>query len=94
MSVMQSLSRPLWRQRHRSHKTKLRICNACVLSVLLYGSKTWPLNATLEARIDGCDSKALRRIEGIHWSQHVTNEEVRRRTRQPPASVLVAQRRV
>ena len=93
-SVMQSLSRPLWRHRHISQKTKLRIYNACVLSVLLYGAESWPLNATLEARIDGFDSRALRRLEGIHWSQHVTNEEVRQRTGQPPASVLVAQRRV
>ena len=93
-SVMQSLSRPLWRHRHISQKTKLRIYNACVLSVLLYGAETWALNATLRSRIDGFDTRALRRIEGIHWSQHITNEEVRQRTRQPPASTLAAQRRV
>ena len=62
--------------------------------MLLYGSETWALNSTLEARIDGFDSKALRRLEGIHWSQHITNEEVRRRTKQAPASALAAQRRV
>ena len=93
-SVMQSLSKPLWRHRHVSKRTKLRIYNACVLSVLLYGAETWALNSTLESRIDGFDSRALRRLEGIHWSQHISNEEVRRRTKQPPASTLAAQRRV
>ena len=93
-SVMQSLSRRLWRHRHFKQTTKLRIYNACVLLVLLYGAETWALNATLNARIDGFDSKALRRLEGIHWSQHITNDEVRQRTRQPPASTLAAQRRV
>ena len=64
------------------------------MSVLLYGAETWPLNHTLEARIDGFDSRALRRIEGIHWTQHVTNEELRERTKQPYASVLAGQKRL
>ena len=93
-AVMQSLWRPLWRHRSVSQRTKLRIYNASVLSVLLYGAETWPLNKTLAARLDGFDSRALRTIEGIHWTQHIPNEEVRRRTQQPPASRLAAQRRV
>ena len=93
-SVMQSLWRPLWRHRHISRETKLRVYNASVISVLLYGSETWPLNNTLAARLDGFDSRALRRIEGITWSQHVTNRALRTQTKQPPASRLVAMRRV
>ena len=93
-SVMQSLWRPLWRHRHISRETKLRVYNASVISVLLYGSETWPLNNTLAARLDGFDSRALRRIEGITWSQHVTNKTLREKTQQPPASRLAAMRRV
>ena len=85
-SIMQSLSKPLWRHRHISRHTKLRIYNACVISVLLYGAETWALNNTLAARLDGFDSRSLRRIENIHWSQHIPNQEVRERTNQPPAS--------
>ena len=92
--AMQAIWRPLWRHRSISRKTKLRVYNASVLSVLLYGSETWPLNKTLAARLDGFDSRALRTIEGIHWTQHVTNQEVRERTQQPLASRLAAQRRV
>ena len=91
---MQSLWRPLWRHRHISRETKLRVYNASVISVLLYGSETWPLNNTLAARLDGFDSRALRRIEGITWSQHVTNKTLREKTQQPPASRLAAMRRV
>ncbi|KAL1273454.1 hypothetical protein QQF64_029316 [Cirrhinus molitorella] len=76
-----------------SRKTKLRIYNSAVLSILLYGSETWPLNKTLAARIDGFDSRALRTIENIRWPQRVSNEALRARTRQPRASGLVAQRR-
>ena len=92
--VMQSLWRPLWRHRSISQRTKLRIYNASVISVLLYGAETWPLNKTLADRLDGFDSRALRTIEGIHWTQHIPNAEVRRRTQQPTASCLAAQRRV
>ena len=92
--VMQGLHKPLWRHRTISRRTKLRIYNASVLSVLLYGAETWPLNKTMEARVDGFDSRALRRIENIHWSQRVSNQELRDRTRQPPASILAAKRRL
>nr|XP_061787952.1 uncharacterized protein LOC133577874 [Nerophis lumbriciformis]XP_061787953.1 uncharacterized protein LOC133577874 [Nerophis lumbriciformis] len=93
-SVMQSLWRPLWRHRHISRDTKLRVYNSSVISVLLYGSETWPLNNILAARLDGFDSRALRRIEGITWSQHVTNKTLRELTQQLPASRLAAMRRV
>ena len=91
--VMQSLWRPLWRHRSISQRTKRRIYNTSVLTVLLFGSETWPLN-TLAARLDGFNSRVLRTIEGIHWSQHISNDEVRRRTQQPLASRLAAQRRI
>ena len=93
-STMKSLSRPLWKKNNISRRTKLRIYNASVVSILLYGSETWPITKTLTARINGFDSRSLRRIEGIHWTDLVTNQEVRRRTRQPPASSLIAERRV
>ena len=92
--VMQGLHKPLWRHRTISRRTKLRVYNASVLSVLLYGAKTWPLNKTMEARVNGFDSRALRRIENIHWSQHVTNQELRERTQQPPASIYATKKRL
>ena len=93
-AAMKSLSRPLWKRNNISRATKLRIYNASVISILLYGSETWALPKHLAARINGFDSRSLRRIKGIHWSEHVTNEELRRRTQQPPASSILAQRRV
>uniref|UniRef100_A0A3B3BPI5 Uncharacterized protein n=1 Tax=Oryzias melastigma TaxID=30732 RepID=A0A3B3BPI5_ORYME len=46
-SALQSLRKPLWRHKSISRKMKLRIYNSTVLSILLYGSETWPLNKTL-----------------------------------------------
>ena len=93
-SVLKSLHRPLWRHQSISQNTKRRIYNSSVVSVLLYGAETWPLNVTLERRLNGFDSRALRRIEGIHWTDHVPNEELRARTNQSYASVLAGQKRL
>ena len=72
----------------------MRIYNAAVLSVLLYGAETWPRTGTLSTRLDGFDSMALRLILGIHWRDLVSNETVRALAGQPPASSLAARRRV
>ena len=86
--VMRALRKPLWRHRCISRRTKLRIYNAAVLSVLLYGAETWVLTRTLAQRFHGFDSRPLRKIEGIHWTERVTNEEIRERTSQPPVLQL------
>ena len=92
--VMQGLRRPLWRHRNISRRTKMRIYNASVISVLLYGAETWPMNKTLEARLDGFDSRALRQVENINWPQLISNQDLRQRTQQPRASTLTAERRL
>ena len=86
--VMRAFWNPLWRHKSISRKTKLRIYNVSVLSILLYGAETWPLTTTLAYRIDGFDSRSLRSIEGIKWYEHVPNIELRKRTEQPPVSSL------
>lgn len=93
-SAMKTLWKPLWKHRSISRKTKLRIYNTSVLSIILYGAETWPLNKSLADRIDGFDARALRTTEGIKWQDRVSNITLRDRTRQPPASHLAAQRRL
>jgi len=80
--------------------TMLRIYNAAVLSVLLYGAVTWSLTGTLSSRLDGFDGwilgiqilGILRWILGIHWRDLVSNETVQAIAGQPPASSLAARR--
>ena len=52
------------------------------------------MNKTLEARLDGFDSRALRQVENIYWPQLISNHELRRRTQQPRASTMTAERRM
>ena len=86
---MRSLWHPLWRSQDISHQTNLWISRASMLSVLLYVSKMWPMVKSIVKQIDGFKSQCLQTIERISWKEHVTNEEVRARTLQDWANVLV-----
>src|SRR6218665_922762 len=71
---------------------KLRLYNACILSIFLYGSETWSLTATEEKEIDALDKWCLRRTCGIKWNDFVMNEEVWRRTNQLPLTSIMRRR--
>ena len=61
--------------------TKLRLYESCVLSVLLYCAETWTLLKTDVNRLQAFHMRSLRRIQGIRWFDHITNLEVKDRTR-------------
>jgi len=67
----------------RSLETKLRLYNACILPIFLYGSEVWSVTSSLSKKIDALDNWCLRRILHIHWTDFVSNEEVRSCTGQP-----------
>lgn len=83
----------LWKSRV-SLKCKLRIYNAVVISTLLYSAETWATTQTEERKLDAFDQRCLRRILGVRWYQHVRNTDIRRRTNQPAASLLLQVRRL
>ena len=45
-------------------------------------------------RLHAFDQWCLRRIVHIPYTAHITNEEVRRRTDQPPVTSVIAKRRL
>ena len=65
-----------------SLETKLRLYNACFLP-FLYGSEVWSVTSSLSKKIDAVDNWCLRRSLHIHWTDFVSNEEIRSRTGQP-----------
>ena len=46
---------------------------------MLYGSETWALKVDSEKYIQRTDMRMLRWINGVKWSDRITNEEVLRR---------------
>jgi len=91
--VMKDLDSSIWQLR-LAFAMKLRLYNTFILPVLLYGSETWSMRAADSARLDAVDHSCLRQICDVHWSQHVTNAEIRHRTGQSPLSLVIARRRL
>ena len=89
--VMRSLSQPLWRHSSISLETKLRVYQASVLSVLLYGSECWPISTSLCSRLSAFDMQAQRTITNTKWFEYKTNIEVRTLTNRQPIQRYIAQ---
>ena len=77
-----SKMKKVWNSGGISLKTKLKLFNATVMSVLLYGSETWKGLKEIENKLRVFESNCLRKIMNIKWYEHVTEEEVRRRSGQ------------
>ena len=65
----------IWKSSALQTKTKLKIYNSYVRSVLLYVSETWRAKKKIECRLKDFEGCCLRRILKIGW-EHVTNMEV------------------
>ena len=75
-STMAKLEK-VWRNRNISFPTKTRLYKALVLSTLLYGCESWTLTAETTRRVQTFETKCFRRMLGISWAEHKTNEYVR-----------------
>ncbi|XP_065564235.1 uncharacterized protein LOC136029660 [Artemia franciscana] len=81
-----------WRKTSISCRTKMRIYNALVRSVLLYRDKTWLATQSVLRTVNIAQTKHLRRIEGQPWHDFVSNENLLALTAQTPFLVQLAQR--
>ena len=72
----------------------IRLYNALVISVLLYGSETWtPLKAD-ERRLEAFHMNCQRRILGIRWFHFVTNASVASQTGEEGLAIRICRRRL
>ena len=56
--------------------SKIRKMRSLVISILLYASDTWFLTAELERKIQATEMGCFRKLLGITYRDHVTNEAV------------------
>ena len=85
--------RPIWKSTPISVKTKVRIFNSNVKSVLLYGSETWRVTKTLTNKLQVFVNKCLRSILKVKWSDKITNEDLWKRTNQISIGNEIARRK-
>ena len=65
----------IWRSNLR-RDLKIRLFQATVESIFLYGTETWTITESLKKRTDGCYSRMLRMALNVDWRKHRTNKEV------------------
>lgn len=83
----------IWRSSQIAKKTKLRIFQACIKSVLLYGSETWLVNKKEMYKLQVFVNKCLRIICRIHWPRRIRNEDLWEATGQEPIEKTIKKRK-
>jgi len=84
----------VWKRTGLSLQTKIRLYNALVISVLLYGSETWTLLKADERRLEAFHVNCQRRILGIRWFHFVTNASVTSQTGEEGLAIRICRRRL
>jgi len=80
------LTKRVWNNRHLSTKSKVRVYEACVLSILLYGVETLATYRPQESKLSAFHTRNLRFILGKTWEDKMTNEELFSATGSGPLS--------
>jgi len=61
-----------------SIKFKIRLQHALIFSIFMYTCETWTLTVELQRKITATEMGCYKRLLGISYTEHVTNDEVRR----------------
>ncbi|KAI5729125.1 hypothetical protein M8J77_025799 [Diaphorina citri] len=84
---------PIWKSSHLRRKTKLRIFETNVKSVLLYGCQTWKVTKALTGTLQTFINSCLRRILNIRWPEKITNIELWRRCNEEKIEDVIRDRK-
>ncbi|GFO24411.1 endonuclease-reverse transcriptase [Plakobranchus ocellatus] len=71
--------KPIWNNKNIAISSKIRLLRSLVMSIFLYACESWTLNADIERRIRAMEMRCYRRLLGISYKDHTTNEEVSRK---------------
>ena len=72
----------IWKDKNIALSSKIRLMRSLVISIFLCACETWTLTAELEKKIQTAEMRCFRRLLGISYRDHVTNEKVGNRIRQ------------
>ena len=82
----------MWRSRNYSRRTQIKIYQACVLSVLLYGSECWRMTARDLKKMQTFHTSCLRKILHIFCPRKISNNELFKLTEQEDMGIVLVRR--
>ena len=65
----------IWKS-NLSKNIKVKLFQATVESILLYGCETWTVTKKIGKSLDGCYTRMLRSALDVSWRDHMTNKEL------------------
>jgi len=63
----------IWKMRSISMKTKIKLLNSMVKSILMYGCESWTITDKIWKKVEAFEMKCYRRLLGITWRERQTN---------------------
>ena len=69
----------IWNDRNIAISSKIRLMRSLAMSIFLYACETWTITADIERRIHALEMRYFRKLLGISYRDHITNEEVKAR---------------
>jgi len=91
-SVFQRM-RPIWTSSTISSSTKTWLYSAIVVSIVTYACETWKMTARIAQKLNVFHQRCLRKILQVTYKDHITNEEILRRTCSRKLADIVTERR-
>ena len=83
----------IWKATNISLKTKVRLFNSNVKTILLFGAETWKLLKGLLYKLQVFINNCLRRIFNIRWPEKISNKELWQKTNQPSVEKKLKRRK-
>ena len=75
-------------------RSKVKVYNACVLTVLLYASETWTTYSRHLKQFKRFHQQCLRMILGIKWQMHISDTEILEMTKTGSIEVLISKQQL
>ena len=69
--------KPIWEDKNIKLCTEVRLLQSLLIPIFLCACVAWTLTAELERKISAVDMRCCRRLLGISYREHITNNEVR-----------------
>ena len=82
------------RRKELSRSTNIKVVNATMMPVLMYGCETWSLTKKQQSKVQATQMNVPRRIEGVNRLDRVRNADIRERLNQEGVTDLVKRRQV